>query len=201
MDGKEIKAVLFDLDGVLIDSLDAWYYVFNNTLKHFGLETLSKKEFIRDFGAPIEHDMKKYFKGKTIEDVKHIYIINFKKGLKYVKLFPQSIEVLQNLKRQKIKLGLITNSTKVIVSTILKRFKLKRYFKVIITMDDVKRRKPAPDMIIKAYKMLKVNPKNVVLVGDSINDIIAGRMAKVLTIGFRINADCRINDLKEIIVN
>ena len=89
MRGKEVKAILFDLDGVLVDSLNAWCYVFNDTRKHFGLKSLSREEFVKDFGAPIESDVKKYFKGKAIEEVKDVYNLNFKKRKGYVKLFPQ----------------------------------------------------------------------------------------------------------------
>ena len=75
---KEVKAALFDLDGVLVDSLDAWFYVFNDTLKHFGLKELSKEEFAKDFGAPIERDMKKHYKNRTIKEVESQYNKNFK---------------------------------------------------------------------------------------------------------------------------
>ena len=198
MQREEVKAVLFDLDGVLVDSIDAWCYVFNDTLKHFGFKLLPKKEFIKDFGAPIEHDVKKYFKGKTIKKVEHIYNLKFKKGIKQVKLFPQSIPTLKKLERYPIKIGLITNSTRFITSTILNHFKLKKYFQAIVTMDDVTRRKPAPDMILKACKMLKVRPKNTILVGDTMNDIIAGRRAGCVTVGYKIKGDYKINNLNKL---
>ena len=66
MQKREVKAILFDMDGVLVDSIYAWRHVFNDTLKHFGFKKIAKKDFIKDFGAPIEQDVKKYFKGKTI---------------------------------------------------------------------------------------------------------------------------------------
>lgn len=198
MQRREVKAVLFDLDGVLVDSFDAWLYVFNDTRKYFGFKPLRKKDFIKDFGAPIEHDVKKYFKGKTIKEVENVYNINFKNGKKYVKLFPQSIYVLQKLTKQKIRLGLITNSTRFISSTILNHFKLKKYFKAIVTMDDVKRRKPAPDMILKACRILKVKPKNTILVGDTKNDVIAGKRAGCVTVGYKMRGDYGISKLDEV---
>ena len=76
--GKEVKAILFDMDGVLVDSLNTWSYVLNDTLKHFGLKTLPKNELVKEFGAPIESDVKKYFIGKTIEEVEHVYNSEFK---------------------------------------------------------------------------------------------------------------------------
>ena len=91
---KEVKAILFDLDGVLVNSIDAWFNVFNDTRKHFGLKPVSNNKFVREFGSPIERDAKKYFKGRTIEEVKNVYNANFRKRKRYVKLFPQSVAVL-----------------------------------------------------------------------------------------------------------
>jgi len=195
---KEVKAILFDMDGVLVDSINAWRHVFNDALKHFGFKKIAKKDFIKDFGAPIEHDVKKYFKGKTIKEVENVYNMNFRKRRKYVKLFPESISTLKQLKKYQIKIGLITNSTRFITSTILTHFKIKKYFKVLVTMDDVKRRKPAPDMILKACKMLKVKSENTILIGDTKNDILAGKRANCITAGYKVNGDNRIGNLNSI---
>ena len=195
---REVKAVLFDLDGVLVDSFEAWFHTFNDGLKHFGLRKLSRTEFSKQFGGPIERDIKKYFVGKTVEEVKNMHNSNFMKWKNYVKLNQQSKTILGKIKNKKIKLGLITNSTRFIASTILSHFNLKKYFKVIVTMDDVKRRKPAPDMILKACKIMKVKPKNTILVGDSKNDLLAGRRAGCVTVGYKINGDYKINELNSI---
>ena len=66
-------------------------------------------------------------------------------------------------------------------------------------MDDVKRRKPAPDMILKACKLLRINPKNTILVGDTMNDIIAGKRAGCVTVGYKVKGDYRINNLNQIL--
>ena len=196
---KEANAVLFDLDGVLVDSLDAWFYVFNDALRHFALPELSKKEFMKDFGATIEHDIKRYFKGKTVKDIEQIYNACFKKRAIHVKLFPQSKSTLQKIKNKNIKTGLITNSTRFITLKILKHFKLTKYFDVIITMNDVKRGKPAPDMVIKALSMLKVKPRDAILVGDTKNDMLAGKRAGCFTVGYKINGDLKISSLNQIL--
>ena len=198
MQKREVKAVLFDLDGVLIDSFEAWFRTFNDSLKQFGLRALPKKEFEKEFGGPIERDVKKYFIGKTVKEVENTHNLNFIKWKSNVKLFPQSHSILKKFKQQKMKIGLITNSSQFITSKILNHFKLKKYFDVIVTMDDVKRRKPAPDMILKACKMLKAKPKSTILVGDTKNDMIAGRRAGCITVGYKIRGDYRINELNSI---
>ena len=181
-----------------VDSLDAWFYVFNDTLKYFELKTLRKRDFSRSFGKPIEYDLENYFVGKTEQEVMQQYNKFFKKRKSYVKLFPQSAEVLKEIKKRKLKLGLISNSTKFIVMSVLNHYKLKKYFDVIITMEDVKNRKPAPDSVLKACRLLKVKPQNAILIGDTMNDMIAGGGAGCVTVGYKIKGDYSINSLNSI---
>ena len=195
---KEVKAILFDLDGVLVDSEKAWFRVINDACRHFGFKHVQKEQFEKRFGAPIEDDVKFLFRGRTIKEVEAFYNKDFGRRAKFVKLFPQSKIALKKLRDRKVKLGLISNSTTLIVSAILKRFGLKKYFNAVVTMDDVKKGKPAPDMVLKACKMLKVKPKNTILVGDTKNDMIAGKRAGCVTIGYKVEGDYKIKSLKKI---
>jgi len=196
---KEIKAALFDLDGVLVDSIKAWYHIFNDTLIHFGHRTLSREEFSKGFGSPIEEDIKKYYEGRTVQEVEDEYNKNFKKRKSLVKIFPDSMLVLEELERRKVKIALISNSSRFIVMKILRHFKIGKYFEAIVTMDDVNRRKPAPDMPLKACDILGVKPEEAVLIGDTINDITSGKKAGCTTIGYAIEGDLKINKLTELL--
>ena len=69
MRNTEVKAVLFDMDGVLVDSIDAWYFVINDTLNHFGLASISRANFEKRFRASIENDVKTLYIGKSIKEV------------------------------------------------------------------------------------------------------------------------------------
>ena len=195
---KEAKAVLFDMDGVLINSSNAWFGAFNDVLVHFGLKPISKRKFSGIFGNPIEKDKEMFFKNQSIKEIESAFNHFFKKWKCYAVLFKDSIPVLKNLRAKKVRIGLITNATSEIVNTNLKQFKMKKFFGAVVTMDDVKRRKPAPDMILKACKILKVEPKNTILVGDTKNDMIAGKRAGCITVGYKIKGDYCINSLIEI---
>lgn len=196
---REVKAVLFDLDGVLIDSSYAWIRAFNDALVHFGLNPISKKEFSKIFGNPIEKDKEMFFKKQSIREIESAYNFYFKKRQNHVILFPEVISVLKKLKSKRIKIGLITNSTKEIAYGNLNHFKLKKYFDAVVTMNDVKKRKPNPEMILKACRILNVNPRNTILVGDTKNDMIAGKRAGCTTVGYKVKGDYRINRLNEIL--
>ena len=193
----KVKAVLFDLDGVLVDSKNAWFHVFNDTLKHFGVKPVSKKWFSKIFGNTIEKNIKIFIK-ITTKEANKLAIKYFAKNRKYVRVFPNSVNVLKKLSNNNVKMALITNTPKRILVPTLRHYKLKKYFKAIVTVDDVKRGKPAPDMALKACRMLKVRPKNTILVGDTKNDMIAGKRAGCITVGYTIKGDYMVDKLKEI---
>ena len=92
----KVKAILFDLDGVLVDSEDAWFCVINDTRRHFGLKPISKIKFKKRFGAPIEYDAKALYNGRAVYEIERFYNSDFRKRAKHVKLFPQSKIVLKN---------------------------------------------------------------------------------------------------------
>ena len=195
---REVKAVLFDLDGVLVDSYEAWFLTYNQTLNYLGFKPVTKKYFSKYFGNPVEDDIKRVFIGKTPKEVMEGYALHFPKNAKYVRLFPKVKEVLSFIEKKKIKVGLISNSHIKIVLSILKHFKIIKYFDAVVTRSDVKRGKPAPDMVLKACKMLKIKPKDAVLIGDTKNDIVAGRRTGCFTVGYKIRGDIKIRNLKEI---
>ena len=196
---REVKAILFDMDGTLANSLMAWYFTYNDSLKEFGFKKISNGEFVKRFGNPIEKDIKDKFIGKNVIEVKSAFNRNFSKRLKLVKLMPGAELTLKELRKRNIKLALITGSTRKITSGILKKFNLKKYFGCILGMEDVKRRKPAPDMVLKACRLLKVKPQNAIIVGDTMNDITAGKRAKCVTVGYKIKGDYIIEKLKDIL--
>jgi len=74
-------------------------------------------------------------------------------------------------------------------------YKLKKYLDVMVTMDDVRRRKPAPDAVLRACRELGVKPREAVLVGDTRNDMVAGRRAGCTTIGLKTKGEYTIRTL------
>ncbi|MBI2131066.1 HAD family hydrolase [Candidatus Woesearchaeota archaeon] len=196
---RKIKAVLFDLDGVLVDSYGAWYLTYNQTLEYFGFKLISDKKFAMHFGNPVEEDVKRDFIGKTPKEVMRGYELHFGRNAKYVRLMPHTGEVLHELKhKRKMKLGLISNSTRKIVLAVLEHHSIKDYFDIVMTRDDVKRGKPAPDMALKACRALRVRPEEAMLVGDTDNDMIAAKSAGCFAVGYGIRGDINIKDLMKI---
>src|SRR3989338_1183489 len=147
------------------------------------------------FGSPIEEDAKRLFHGKSVKEIADFYDIRFKARINKVKLFKHTIPALKKLKSEKIKLALLTNSTRYITHLILTHFKLKKYFDAVVAMEDVKHSKPAPDMVLEACRRVKIKPSHSLLVGDTKYDMIAGKKAGCVTVGYKVKGDYRINRL------
>ncbi len=193
------KAILFDLDGVLVDTYKVWFRLFNKTLKHFGYKTIPLKVFAQNWGKSTEEDVRIFMPGVKIKDVKRYFSINFSEFTKYMKVNPEAKKILSKLKEMGLKIGCITNSHRDITNREIKMAGLKKFFDVIITADDVKRPKPEPDMLLKACKRLRVKVNEVIFIGDTKTDLMTAEKAGCLFIGYKMQSQLRIKKLSQIV--
>ena len=196
----ELKAVIFDLDGVLIDSFEAWFGVFNQTRRHFKLKEFSKEEFRKkSWGKILNKELKENFPNVSIKEIKDQYKYLITKNINKIKLLPNSKEVLQKIKNKNIKIGLVTNNFAKPVRKILELHKISKYFDAIVTEEDVKMPKPYPDGILKACEKLNVQPDEVIYVGDRENDYTAGKSAGAFVVGLNTKGDLVISELRDLL--
>jgi len=191
-----MKAVLFDLHGVLIDSFDPYLIAFNKTMEKCGRKKVSKREFMEKYiGSDDKAIIKKFgFDDDATKYMRAVYL----ESVKDTVIFPGVRKILESLSK-KVKLGVVTNTWGKYVHKTLEYFDLKKYFDVIVTIDDVENGKPHPEMIIKACKSLGLDPSEVVAVGDEKNDILAAKSAGCFVIGLNIDADYKIKKLSELV--
>lgn len=206
-----IKAIIFDMDGVIVDSIPMHFKIWKNIFRNRGI-SLSLKEFEKYNGRSTyeiaEIMIKKYNLDDTPENIsKEKLDYEIKLREKEIKLFKDAIPVLKKLKKDKYKLALATASQKHILKFILKKFKFEKYFDSITHVEEVKKSKPAPDIFLLAAKKLKVNPKDCVVIEDALNGIIAAKKAGMKSIAitttfqkkvFEKKADKIITYLKEL---
>jgi HAD superfamily hydrolase (TIGR01509 family) len=187
-------AILFDLDGVLVDSVDTWLTSLNIALTQFNHKMITRDDFIDNYWG---HDLHNTLNLIGV-DQKAAAICNslYKKNLNEVKLYPNVKSTLQKL--NSYKKGLITNTPKIQTNNILKKFDLNKYFDVVITSDDVSYAKPNPEIVLKACKILHVEPENVIMIGDTKSDIEAGKAAGCKIIGMNIKTDYNIRKISEL---
>ncbi len=194
-----IKAILFDLDGVLVDTYRLWYQLFNQTLKHFGYAPVDLKTFAKNWGKSTEEDVRIFMPGVKINEVIKYFSENFSKFIKYMKVNPYAQTTLQNLKSCNLKIGCITNSHRDITRLEIKKSGIERLLDVVITADDVKKPKPDPEMLIKACKKLKVKTNELIFVGDTPTDLETAKTSNCVFIGYKMQTRLNIKALKELI--
>jgi HAD superfamily hydrolase (TIGR01509 family) len=207
---KSIKLVLFDKDGVLIDSMKNDMLAYNVMLVKFGKKSLSKKEYMKSCWGPSEEDcLKNAFgiifmrKRKELLDYYHKKRIDL---IKYTKVYPNVKRVLKKLKSEGYGTGVITSTETKTAEKILRGIGLAKYFDIIIG-GDIAKPKPAPDPILKACKIFGVKPSETAYIGDNIEDVMAGKAAGCLTIAitnshprnYLKKADVVIKDVKEVL--
>tara|TARA_Y100000310_G_C20670499_1_gene810008 strand:- start:1013 stop:1612 length:600 start_codon:yes stop_codon:yes gene_type:complete len=195
-----IKAILFDMDGVLIDSYEAWFKLFNFTLKKEGLKEISKKEFDKDVWAQDNATVtKKFFKGKNVKEISKSYFADFMNYTEYLKKMKNAEFVLKELNKKGLKTAVVTNTFNKIATELLTSVGLYDYFDLVIGGDDVEKGKPYPDMVEFACKKLNVGIEDSVLVGDTRWDMLAAKGAGTRFVAYKFDGAKRIDDLKELL--
>ena len=188
------SAILFDMDGVLIDSLEAWLISLNKSLEAYNYETISKERFIEKYWG---HDL--YDNLKTMEipmDVGDFCNNVYGEHINLIKIYPKTKDILEKLTGYKK--SIITNTPKNCAIQILKNFDIEKHFEYVLTSDDVAMAKPDPEIVLKSCEMLDVNPSEVILIGDTESDVKAGKAAGCKVIGINVKADYTIKDISEL---
>lgn len=186
------EAIIFDLDGTLVDTIKIFHRVIQTIFDRAGLGEISREEVIhllRIGKPPLEYLVVKYMsrdkKGRTkeelLEECKRLDgEIWFDIYDRELELFPGAHDILKELKDRGRHLGLATSSWG--ISKYLEKLGLDGLMDAVITKDDVARMKPAPDPILECLKRLNVGPEVSVYVGDAPVDVQAARAAKVKSI-------------------
>ncbi len=182
-----VQAILFDMDGVLVNSLKTHFYAFNATFTKFGAEKVSMKTFLnRYWGIYIEKDAEMIFPRLSpplLQEILNEYPVQIAKFVDYVQIYPDTKRVLIEFQKKTLKLGLVSSSQKKIVETTITHVGLSSYFDVVVCGDQVKKPKPAPDAILKACRTLGISPTDAVYVGDGPQDVAAGKSAGCFMVG------------------
>lgn len=178
----KVKAVLFDLDGTLIDSIPLIRLTFEKVFEDFKIPW-ANGEVLKTIGIPLRQVAEKYAPGRVEEFLEKYSSFQQKKQREFIKLFPGTKEVLKTIKGKGCLMGLVTSKRSSPTMFCLTHTEIKDYFDAVITAEDVNTPKPDGEPVTKALKLLNARPEEAVYVGDSWYDIIAGKKARVLTVG------------------
>ncbi len=173
-----IKAVLFDRDGVIIDSEPIHISSVIKTFKNMGI-TISEEDKRQIIGKhPIDYT--EYFKKKytfSVYEFIQNQKYNFYKMFPTAKIFEDMVYLINRLKTQGYKLALTTTAGLDSTKIVLERTKLNNVFDVIVTLEDCNKRKPNPDPYLITAKKLKMNPNKCIVVEDSSVGLAAAKNA------------------------
>lgn len=180
------KAILFDMDGVILDSVESNVWLFQRVFQEFGFAPPSEKELLEFSPRGSKETVNKFLpefekdnwelKQKMLERTRELSIGVLQK----VKPMPEIHEILRELKQTR-RLGLVTNRRESAHAAI-ELFGFQGIFDVVITAGDVENAKPHPEPIILALERLGVSPSEALFVGDMSVDLEAGTAAGVKTI-------------------
>lgn len=176
-------AVIFDLDGTLVDSLPLVYDCFRYAVSPFR-NPPDDEEIEKGLCGPVEKNLLRLLSGdeesvlKARERLGHYARENQDR----VTLFPGAGELLESLAEESADLGLWTGRDRKSTLRILDQFQLKTLFKGIVCGDDLKTHKPDPEGMLTLIGVLETTAANTLFVGDSEHDIQAGKNSGVRTI-------------------
>jgi len=196
---NHFEAVVFDLDGTLIDSTDVYVKMLNTALNRNGFETVSRKKVLsalRDGGFDwirVLPDMDQARRDETINKVMAVIPeIASQMFRQEVELIQGADDILKDIFSSGIRLGLVTSTRMKFMDDKLyplRRAGIDHVFDAVITTDDAPRKKPAADPLIACAKRLFLDPDQMVYVGDTMVDIRAGKAAGTMTIGVLTGVD------------
>src|SRR3989304_896809 len=180
----KVKGILFDLDGTLVDSKEAYMEAAKTAFQTLGQKPPEKQTALEiprrlEQNLPITDIV-----NCNITDFLNVYLKTYYAVTKEKsKPFPNVETTLAQL-AQRMKLALITMRfvPKTQIITELEQFRLAKYFSHIVTALDTHKPKPSPEALIKTVKALDVNICDCAIVGDSVSDVRAGKAAGSMTV-------------------
>jgi phosphoglycolate phosphatase len=188
MSGRRLSAVVFDLDGTLVDSRRDIAEAANHALEKSGRARLSHAElesYVGD-GAPLllaraaRLEVKAPQTAAMVADFLDYYAAH---PIDHTTLMPGTLDALNALNAYA--LGVCTNKPRRTSVAVLEGLQLAPRFRGVVAGDDLPQRKPHPSMVQEAARLLGVPVAEVVMVGDGPQDIESGRAAGALTVGVR----------------
>ena len=178
---KKIKAVIFDMDGDLIDAKEWHYEALNKALGLFGYEISRYEHLVTYDGLPTADKLSMMTLEKQLPKGLHQYINALKQEYTLEKVFvncrPLFVHeyALSKLKAEGYKLAVASNSVRVTVDIMMNKAGLDRYLDFSLSNQDVTKAKPDPEIYNVAISRLGLKPEECLVVEDNKNGIAAAR--------------------------
>jgi phosphoglycolate phosphatase len=179
--------VLFDLDGTLVDSLDDLTDAVNHMLALFGRQRLTSAQVRQLVGKGARNLVQRALATESVDEIERGLAAFSEYNEHHIadksRLYPGARELLQERAAAGSRLAVISNKNEALSRLILKTLGVDGFFDCIAGGDTYSEMKPSPLPVLRVVDDLGCTPADTIMVGDSINDIQAGNLAGVTTIG------------------
>lgn len=190
-------AVLFDLDGVLVESFEVWLEVVRAAVRDLGDGSeVTRGEFVATWGQSVQADVAQWFPRASVAQLDAYYQAHFMEHAQHLQVNPEAAGLVGWLARRGLSRAVVTNTPAPLARRILERASLD--FDVVVGGTDVPRAKPAPDMVLRALELLGTPASAAVMIGDTDNDRRAARGAAVRFVGLGLECEERIERLSDL---
>jgi len=191
-------ALLFDLDGVLVDSREVWFHTMRAAARELGHPEPTRQAFDDSFGQGVAADVESFYPGVAHEALDAFYDEHFRDHLEHFLVTPGAPELLGELRARGVPHAVVTNTSRPLALEILQAARLEPEH--LVGSTDVARAKPAPDMVLRGCELTGAAPGEAWMVGDSEYDREAARAAGVRFAGYwGIPGDRQLGSLAEVL--
>ncbi len=191
-----MRALLFDLDGVLVETYAVWHAVINAFARERGYPEVSDEAMQSSWGQGVDADARMFFAGISAAELEAFYNARFLDHLDGLSVMPGASRVVAGIRSAGLPTAVVTNTPAPLAEALLRRAGVEP--DVLVGGTDVPRPKPAPDIVLRACELLGVPAGEAAVVGDSDFDRQAAKAAGARFIGFRCTGDDRIDELDEL---
>ena len=177
-----ITTFLFDLDGTLLDSFTLISTGFHHACRTVLGRDLTEQQIVADWGAPL-HTRFARVEATRVRDLVNAYIAYYEAHHnRLASLFPGVLEMLEVLKARGCRMGVVTSKRRRTTDMGLRTFNLTRFFDAVVSEEDVRSPKPAPEPVLEALRQLGEDPNDALMVGDGVFDMRAAQAAGVRSV-------------------
>ena len=199
MNINNIKAVIFDCDGVMFDTSMANKMYYNHLLEYFGKDLLTDEQFFNVHMFTVEQALKYLFPEMSNLNKIYSYINTMKYNdfIPFMTIEPNLKKLILNLKKNGYITAVATNRTNT-MTAILEVHEMLNDFDMVVTAANVKKPKPYPDQLLKIQNKFNLKPDEMLFIGDSKYDELAGSSAGIFFVAFKnssLKADFYIDNL------
>lgn len=177
-----IKAVIFDIDGVLVDSKDSNVAFIQLLLERGGYRKPSREDVLTEFHQPLWQTLEHLMGTSDEKEIKRVWdmaqdpVIRRLRPLSLFR-FPEGLHDLLEALGKQYELAVVTSRLKVGMEEVLEASNIGHFFSVVVAFEDYANPKPHPEPLLVAAEWLRIKPAEAIYVGDSLTDIEAAKSA------------------------